>query len=252
MPAVTYAWLEANRVALLSEEEYRNAFCVQFGLLPLAGYRMSPSISGIRHCAFCAHRGQERLELPAHLLSACPRFLNIRRLRHDAVAALVVAAVRASPVMPGATRQKEVVRERSLGCVAVDGSVSDVERRLRPDAYVFDHDLLVITPVEFTVPDDAHLVQKIAQKQAKYNGVVARARPAPPGYSFARPVVIAVGAMGAIPPHTLAALTILGVPYEAIQPLLIRVLRVVMRYNAMTARIRFALGGRWVPQPSVC
>ena len=207
-----------------------------------------------------------------HLFNTCPKLLPAMGRRHDDVATLVLAAVHKarSAVPPGSSTAPviTVVRERTLGWLtegrlhrpAPKAEYCRMTARttdpgdLRPDAYVIDVPARTITPVEFTVPDDVNIDDAIRAKHDKYDiplrlcvteGVLYN-------YNLAPLAVVAIGTWGTTAPETANSLVRIGIPPDAIEPLLRRAVTICMRHNAIIARNRFAVDSRMlahVPDP---
>ena len=169
------------------------------------------------------------------------------RLRHDAVAKLVLGAVLQALESGGARRGRyEVRREVTIGSAASSGVEPDDED-LRPDAFLYDHDQRAVTPVEFTVPDDGRMAEAVAAKVEKYAAVLDRAVPAPPATAFRPLAVVAVGAWGTVHPSTVNTLVRLGVQPDRVTALLRNAVKIVANHAAIIARARLAAHTRGVP-----
>ena len=103
LPDVTHYWLQPSGVTLLNEAEFKLFFRARFGLLPLNAHRGRKNRAA-RCCAYCSAHGRPVIETLAHVFSACPRYRNVMRLRHDAVAKLVLGAVLQALESGGARR----------------------------------------------------------------------------------------------------------------------------------------------------
>ena len=166
------------------------------------------------------------------------------RMRHDDIAALVLAAViTAREAAEGVKGRYEVRREVTLG-QATAGGVADEHLDLRPDAFIHDRHTGSTTPVEFTVPDDAGITTAVRNKHDKYGSILRAATPALPTRKFDPLVVFAIGAWGTVHPSTTNALIRLGIQPHAVTATLRKVVKIAIRYAAMIARRRFAAEGR--------
>ena len=242
-PEVTHHWMHTLGVAFLTDEEYRLMFRARFGLLPLNAHRQRANRAA-RCCAYCRANGTAPIETLTHVFSVCPRYRNIMRMRHDDIAALVLAAViTAREAAEGVKGRYEVRREVTLG-QATAGGVADEHLDLRPDAFIHDRHTGSTTPVEFTVPDDAGITTAVRNKHDKYGGILRAATPALPTRKFDPLVVFAIGAWGTVHPSTTNALIRLGIQPHAVTATLRKVVKIAIRYAAMIARRRFAAEGR--------
>ena len=175
------------------------------------------------------------------------------RLRHNAFAGLVLKAVLAAlRAQDGAAGRYEMITERALCTVALN-QLKPSYRDLRPDAYLVDRATHTLTPIEFTVPDDAGIAAAVDKKHGKYleplRGAVPGGPSFPePGFTFRPLVVVAVGVWGTVHQSTMASLVRLGLPPDSVPPLLRRVVPLLMRHNVVISRVRFAAASRWIPQ----
>ena len=219
----------------------------RYGLLPLDAHRPHTDRRA-RCCSYCLARGSAHLETLQHVFSACPRYLNIYRKRHDAFGSLVLSALRTElQADDAACGQYEIRRELSLGGIAREHTVADEHKALRPDAYLIDRRLRTVTPIEFTIPDDARLAASVRAKHDKYAAALAAATPKE-GLGRFRPLaVVAIGAWGAVPPSTQCALIRLGIAPAAVAPLLKKAIKIIARHANVIARRRFAAARRGMP-----
>ena len=165
--AVSCFWL--LNPAALSPTEYRTVAHARAGALPVYGnsqpHRINGAVNPARLCP-CQLRPdtEPRVETVAHLLSACPRWINIFRLRHDEAVDLVCAAT--TPELQKWPLRYELRREvhlAQLGEEQADGKL------LRPDVLLIDHQDHTDTSFEFTFADDAGLTDAERRKHYKYD-----------------------------------------------------------------------------------
>ena len=247
LPDVTHWWLDQRGVAFLDDEEYKLHFRARYGLLQLNAHRPHANRQA-RCCAFCHAHGNPVLETLAHVFSACPRYMNVMRLRHDAVADLVIKGVLAALTAEGARDGRyTVLREATLGSV-VRAPLPDEQTLLRPDAFLFDNDRNTVTPIEFTVPDDVRLLEAVRAKIDKYAPILRRAAPRPPMTQFLPLAVVAVGAWGTVHPSAVNSLVRLGIPPDAVPALLKKAAKITARHAVIIARCRFAAARRNMPR----
>ena len=182
------------------------------------------------------------------MFCACPRYLNVIRLRHDAIATLVLhAALRALGVNGARPGRYEVLRERSLGSIAASG-IDPEHEALRPDAFLIDHSEKTVTPIEFSVPDDARLATAPAAQHAQYSATLRRAVPRLAAATSFRPLVVVVlGAWGTVHPSTISALVRLGIPPDAVTAVLRKAVKILARHAMIISRCRFAAARRGMP-----
>ena len=205
-------------------------------------------------------------ETVAHVFNTCPKYRPAMTRRHNNAAAIILTAVRSArnnngggPVAPAAVT---IQTESSLGWLT-DNRLDHPTKKeyykratgldndpclLRPDAYVLDAQQCTVTPVEFTIPDDTNIKDAIRRKHSKYDiplkmcadaGVVHN-------YRLMPLAVIAIGTWGSTTPTVTNSLIRLGIPPEAIEPLLRRVCKANMRHNDIIARNRFAVRSRFL------
>ena len=121
---------------------------------------------------------------------------------------------------------------------------------LRPDACLFDHRRGTVTPIEFTVSHDPRIPTAVKNKHAKYDPALKGAAPAPPAHTIRPLAVVAIGAWGSIHPSAVNSLARLGIPPDAITPLLRNAVKIIARHATAIARVRFASARRGMPTPS--
>ena len=193
---------------------------------------------------FCRHHSPKPpVETTAHLLCACPRFLNLRRLRHDDMVALVCYAS-TSACAAEAPGRFVLARERTLQSF---GEERPDARLLRPDAFLIDHEARTVTPVEFTISDELSIEKAEAAKHAKYDAWLLTATPRclahGAAYRYAPLQVFVMGVFGSIANASERALTVLRIPDEARYRLLVNVATGLASRNAQVARLRFSNAG---------
>ena len=76
------------------------------------------------------------------------------------------------------------------------------------------------------------------------------AAPAPPAQTIRPLAVVAIGAWGSIHPSAVNSLARLGIPPDAITPLLRNAVKIIARHATAIARVRFAAARRGMPTPS--
>ena len=185
LPLVTNKW--TTQPTLFPPDVFRLFASARPGLLPVNAHRQPQTDANAhRHCAHC-----HVLETAQHTYSACNRYLNQRRLRHDHAITAILPHFKsaAARLLSRATW----VRERSLATLTPpdidagsdpDDDTSspspaandddDASSPLRPDLYYLGHDRRVVVPIEFTVADDANPGAAIGRKHAKYDPWILR------------------------------------------------------------------------------
>ena len=262
-PAVTNKWL--TEPTTFSPEVYRLYACARLGILPVNANRQPRTNNPRRNCLHCSV-----LETPTHVYSSCPRYMNQRRKRHDN--AITAALPHLKSATATATQGLSTwIRERSLSRLLPvstgDGTTrsppnqspdpSTVDHSLlRPDLYHLDHHRRVVTPVEFTVPDDANITESIDRKHQKY-GPWLRAHPVAhvirldptvaqsQGWTIGPLLVIAVGIWGTIPHSTITSLQQLGCSVVDSHRTLDAMLLAVADTNLLISRLRHSTESRW-------
>ena len=178
--AVTNKWI--TQPTLFPPGVFRLFASARFGLIPVNAHRQPQTDANVhRHCAHC-----HVLETAQHTYSACNRYLNQRRLRHDHATTAILPHLKsaAARLLSRATW----VRERLMATLTPPGidagsnpdddtsatsppanDDDDAGSPLCPDLYCLDHDRRVVVPIEFTVADDANLSAAIGRRHAKYD-----------------------------------------------------------------------------------
>ena len=176
----TNKWI--TQPTLFPPDVFRLFASARLGRLPVNAHRQPQTNTNV-------HRQCPRfhvLETTQHTYSACGRYLNQRRLRHDHAITAILPHLKSA-----ATRllsRATWVRELSLATLAppdsdtsgdqdgdsratsvVDDGEDDANSPLRPGLYCFDHNRRVVIPIEFTVADDANLGAAVGRKHAKYD-----------------------------------------------------------------------------------
>ena len=118
---------------------------------------------------------------------------------------------------------------------------------LRPDAYLHDNVGRTVTPVEFTVPDDARLLAAFKEKHEKYSHILNEATPSDTTMSFKPLAVVAVGTWGTVHQSAVNSLVRLGIPPEAITAILRKILKICAQHATLIARSRFAAKRKGLP-----
>ena len=168
-------------------------------------------------------------------------------MRHDAVATLVMKAVlTALRSKCGDNKRYEVRHEVSLG-KATSTVLSAEQAVLRPDAYLHDNVGRTVTPVEFTVPDDARLLAAFKEKHEKYSHILNDATPSDATMSFKPLAVVVVGTWGTVHQSAVNSLVRLGIPPEAITAILRKILKICAQHATLIARSRFAATRKGLP-----
>ena len=265
--AVTNKWI--TQPTFFPPDVFRLFASARLGLLPVNAHRQPQTDANIhRQCPHC-----HVLETAQHTYSACNRFLNQRRLRHDHAITAILPHLKsaAARLLSRATW----IRERSLATLAPpdndagsspddDASATptptndddDASSPLRPDLYCLDHDRRIVVPIEFTVADDANLSAAIGRKHAKYDpwllrnpcASIARLIPGardPHSWTFDPLIVVAIGVWGTVPHSTIAALTALGLSVAAANAALGAALESIAHDNMLISRLRHSSPTRW-------
>ena len=100
------------------------------------------------------------------------------------------------------------------------------------------------------MPHDPRIPTAVKSKHAKYDPALRGATPAPPARAIRPLAVVAIGAWGLIHPSTINSLARLGIPPEAVTPLLRNAVKIIARHATAIARVRFAAARRGMPTPS--
>ena len=265
--AVTNKWI--TQPTLFPPDVFRLFASARLGLLPVNAHRQPQTDANVhRQCPHC-----HVLETAQHTYSACNRYLNQRRLRHDHAITAILPHLKsaAARLLSRATW----IRERSLAMLTPpdngagsnpddDASATsppaddddDASSPLRPDLYCLDHDRRIVVPIEFTVADDANLSAAISRKHAKYDpwllrnpcASIARLVPGasdPHSWTFDPLIVVAIGVWGTVPHSTIAALTALGLSVTAANAALGAALESIAHDNMLISRLRHSSPTRW-------
>ena len=148
LPTVTHRWI--TEPAQQHAQVFRLRARARPGLANVNAYRQPRGDNPRRNCRHCGC-----VETLAHMFAGCARFLTHYRRRHNDSAAVVLECL--ADALGGPFRC-HVRRERALESAV---SVPEEAERLRSDTYLIDSDRGLITPIEFTFPDDANLADKI-------------------------------------------------------------------------------------------
>jgi len=145
--AVTHKWI--SDPTKLPPDMCRLYATARLGILPVNANRQPRTNNPRRQCPHCAV-----IETPTHTYSACARYINQRRLRHDNAITCVIPhlAAAATTICHG---RSTWIRERSLTRLQTPNASDDDDTTLlRPDLYHLDHHRRVVTAIEFTIPDN--------------------------------------------------------------------------------------------------
>jgi hypothetical protein len=245
-PSVTNARLLSPTT--LSAMAFRVQARARAGLLPMPDHRQPHRVGGavnpLQLCVFCCHHSpQPPVETSAHLLCACPRFLNPRCLRHDDMVGLVCGAstTACAAEAPG---RFVLARERTLQSF---GEERPGARLLRPGAFLIDHEARTVTPLELTISDELSIQKAEAARYAKYGAWLKTTTPSCLGhgaaYRYAPLQVFVMGVFGSIASASERALTVLRTPDEARHRLLVNAATGLASRNAQVVRLQFSNAG---------
>jgi hypothetical protein len=185
------------------------------------------------------HQGattQHIIETQAHLLGACPSFLNYYRQRHNDCLDIRVKAL-------------EKLDSGDHIIIRVDRSFNTIDPfspgfntgNLRVDIFYINTNTSQVVLEEHTYCNDSTLDARVALKFAKYRPAVNAFKAANPkfaDYDFVISV-FAVGHAGTVPKCTIAAILNIPMPPDAANVLVRTVVAAVWRYNGYIVRARF-------------